>query len=411
MRQKTLSIFNFDQKKIAVRRIVSVICVVTILLGGLYYADRLLIKKNSYRKFEPFFQNDQEFDVLFFGSSHMRMGVSTLKLFHDYGITGYNLATDGNYILSNYYLLKDILNLLLEEERQLPKIVVMDIYEANQELGYLHSTWDCFPISDNKIEMVNKLVAEEDRAEMLAPFSLYHNRWNEITKEDFHTDISELYGSDPGGYKVSYPGSEIVLDRNDKLEMREETAFYIDLMKKECDALDIQLILIHIPYSYNPIMQRRANGISQYAEEQGILFKNYMDPEIGIDYDIDFHDTGHLNSVGMGIITGNVGRLLVKEGLRDHRDEPQEQQWNQAYDNYKQYMFSRIIGFTNVKSYLMSINDAELFSEIQVKEDILKDVQIAKLIDRLREEGNQITVTEEKAENVIGGGAKCEGGV
>lgn len=56
------------------KRTISVICVVAVLTAGLYYCNRLLMKKDSYEECVPFFNNEQTFDVLFFGSSHVKFG-------------------------------------------------------------------------------------------------------------------------------------------------------------------------------------------------------------------------------------------------------------------------------------------------------------------------------------------------
>lgn len=48
----------------------------------------------------------------------------------------------------------------------------------------------------------------------------------------------------------------------------------------------------------------------------------------------------------------------------------------------------------------MAINDPDLLSTIQIYEGMLGDIQISKLIKRLKAEGNQIVITEERPEIV-----------
>lgn len=394
-RRKILSVGKMNKFRIFMNRIISVICVIAVLTAGLYYCNRLLMRKDSYEECVPFFNNEQTFDVLFFGSSHVKFGISPLLLYQNYGITSYNLAILGNYIPSNYYRINEILNFLKQNKRPFPKVIVMDVFAAEESSIYrLHEGWDAFPLSANKMEMVNALAGEKERAEMLFPFSLYHSRWNELVKDDFQTNINHFYGMDVAEYVISYP-KEIINDPLDQVEADAKTIKYLNQTKEICDAADIKLILIHIPYSGNPEPQRVANGICQYAEEKGIPYVNYMNMDLGIDYEIDFCDPAHLNQTGMRIMTNELGRLLSDAGMEDHRGEEQVGQWEQAYEEYINFRIAQLAEIKNIKSYLMAINDPDFISTVMIQEGMLGDVQIAKLVERLEKEGNRIDVTED----------------
>lgn len=334
---------NYMTARIWIKRIVSMIGTITLFTYGLCYCNWLLINKSSYNRYASFFDSERDYDVLFFGSSHVHNGVSQLYLYHKYKIASYNASADGNYISSNYYLLKEFLKSLERERRQLPETIVVDIYPAEESKDRLQIGWDSLPFFSYKLEMANALVSKEDRFEILFPFSLYHGRWNGLSKDDFLPKVNQLYGQGIF-YGLSYPDSEIITNPLDQTEVDEETADYIDRMKAECEEYGIQLILIHIPYSYRPDLQRKANGICKYAEEQGIRCVNYMNMDTAIDYDIDFCDTGHLNIAGARIMTDELGRLLSGIALEDHslgeEDEIQAGYWEQAYETYIQVLMT-----------------------------------------------------------------------
>lgn len=369
--------------KIYMKRILSIFSVVVILAVGLRYCNQLFIRKESYKKCEPFFNSNEEFDVLFLGSSHVKYGVSPLFLYKNYGIMSYNMGESGNYIPSNYYRLIEIFQLLQNEKRQLPKVIVMDIYTDQEITERLHRGWDDYSISVNKIKMTNELVNEQDRAEMLFPFSLYHNRWNELVKDDFQTEINRFYGLEHGRYEISYPENVIINNPSNQIEADTKTIAYLNQMREECEVIGVKLIFIQIPYSNRADFQCEANGICQYISEQGNLCVNYMNVDTGIDFDIDFYDTGHLNFAGMRVMTDELGKLLSEYGIKDHRDEPDTQQWEQAYEEYIDFRISKIKEIQDVKPYLMAINDPDLKSIVQIREGMLSDVQIAKLVKRL----------------------------
>lgn len=381
-----------------VKRILSVLCVLAMIGAGLSYLSRLMVNKASLEQYEQFFETEQDFDVLFLGSSHVINGVSPLDLYREYGITSFNLSMHGNYVASSYYLLKECLELTERKGRQLPKAVVLDIYGGNEIVFDLHNAWDSFPLSATKAEMVRALVPKEDQAAMLVPFFLYHNRWNELKEEDFRLYASRKYGVQPR-YEVCYPADEIVTDPEDREEADGEKLAYVDRINGLCESLGIKLFVIHIPYSYHPEWQREANEVCRYVKEQGIACVNYMNQDMGIDFDIDFYDQGHLNASGMRILTKELGRLLWEAGMKDHRGEEGDQVWERENEEFIEYRIRQLKETQDAKAYLMGICDPDLSCQVQIKESVLEDEQIAKLTERLIKAGHEVRVTEEQIED------------
>lgn len=71
----------------------------------------------------------------------------------------------------------------------------------------------------------------------------------------------------------------------------------INLTKKE----SIDLIIVKAPTSYNYEEMSRLNCIKRIAEENDILFLDYINnmTDLNLDYNKDFYDTGHLNKNGL----------------------------------------------------------------------------------------------------------------
>ncbi len=376
------------------KRILAVLCVLAIIVLGLCFGNRLTVNKASREQYEQFFMTEQDFDVLFLGSSHVINGVSPIDLFREYGITSFNLSMHGNYVASGYYLLRESLEILKRKGRQLPKAVVLDIYGGDETVFDLHNAWDSFPLSPAKVEMVKALVPKEDQAAMLAPFFLYHNRWSELEQKDFKLYTSRKYGVQPR-YEMCYPAEEVIRDPEEMEEADEEKLRYVDRVYELCESQGIQLILIHIPYTYHPEWQREANAVCQYAREQGIRCENFLNQDIGIDFEIDFYDQGHLNAAGMGIMTRELGRILHEVGMEDHRGQPQEQVWREESEQFLLYRIQQLEMVRDGKAYLMGIHDPDLISTVQITEAALEDGQIAKLVERLGKAGHEICVERE----------------
>lgn len=375
------------------KQILSFLCVIGLFVVGLRYCSRVLVNKTSIKKYEQFFHTDKRFDVLFLGSSHVINGVSPLDLFRDYGIASFNLSQHGNYVRSAYYLLAQILEIIESENRDMPKVVVLDVYADGESVPSLHNAWDGFPSSEIKRDMARNL-ANDKQTEMVLPLSLYHSRWNELAKQDFNPTINQLYGAELR-YGVSLPGAEIITDPEEKGDIDEEKRLYVDRIKELCSSFGIRLVLINIPYSYKPEWQREANAFYDYAQENQLCYINYMNEDIGIDFDIDLFDTGHLNPAGMRKITHELGKLLQGMEVEDRRDGDQAEQWMEEYGDFIQFRINKLKQISQAAIYLMSINDPDLFSVVQIKRSALENVQIRKLIQRLKEGENQVEIVEE----------------
>ena len=104
------------------KAVFSLIVVGVLVIGGLVYLSNLTERKESQNKFSEFYQQEENYDVLFFGSSHTLNAVFPMELWKDYGIVSYNMATHGGRTAGNYWLLKNAL------EYTSPKLIVVDCY-------------------------------------------------------------------------------------------------------------------------------------------------------------------------------------------------------------------------------------------------------------------------------------------
>lgn len=69
--------------------------------------DGIVARKDSYFKYEPFFKQEENFDVLFMGTSHVLNAVYPMELWNDYGIVSYNFGGHGNYLPTTYCIMKN----------------------------------------------------------------------------------------------------------------------------------------------------------------------------------------------------------------------------------------------------------------------------------------------------------------
>ena len=78
-------------KKI-IRSVISLILFAVLLVCSTSAVSDLLRDRVNTSKYDRFYSEKEDFDVLFFGSSRVLDGVAPMQLWKDYGIRSYNMA-------------------------------------------------------------------------------------------------------------------------------------------------------------------------------------------------------------------------------------------------------------------------------------------------------------------------------
>lgn len=84
-----------------IKGIIKLIAFLLILFICFEIVHNVTKRKNAYEKMADFFNQKREFDVLFFGSSHMHNGILPMNLWDNYGIVSYNLGNSRRIISYN----------------------------------------------------------------------------------------------------------------------------------------------------------------------------------------------------------------------------------------------------------------------------------------------------------------------
>lgn len=323
---------------------IKVICfslVFCVLLNGFSFVLR--DKTNS--EFISGFENEptNSLDVIFLGSSMSYRHVYPLDLWHDYGITSYNLGTSEQTIPMSYYLLQYAL------EKQNPKVIVLDIGMCTIENkkfsdARLHQIWDNLSWSYPKCKSVFDLA--EDPETFYFELLLYHTRWKKITISDFLQQTDNYKGA--GFYLQTMPFEDVeILDKTVKEKPPEVVMEYLQKIITLCKDNNIKLVLTGMPtYKDSQYRQKLFNYIENFAEIENIDFVNFyflMD-ELGLNWKSDFADKMHLNFLAAQRVTKYLGEYLKENyTLSDHRDEVKYMSWNDAWNKY-QRNYMRILG-------------------------------------------------------------------
>lgn len=280
-------------------------------------------------------------DVVFLGSSHMLNAVAPMQLWRDFGLASNNLAQNGQTLAVSYYALLEALRV------QQPRLIVLDVYKIVQESlidsdASLHYTLDCMEFGVPKLRAITDLLPPDRWGEYLFDIVAYHDRWKELTPQDFQLlDLTEkgaeaLFTVEPMPDFRPIPADETA-------EPPQTAADYLERIVRLCRERQVELLLVAVPYGVpepdDLHRQQSVNWVTAWAEERGVPFVNlmYRTEELGFDFGTDMADGAHVNWRGMAKVTGWLGAYLTEQyDLPDHRGEAAYASWDLTLDAYEQ---------------------------------------------------------------------------
>ena len=285
-------------------------------------------------------------DVLVLGTSHAGMNVSTKTMWDEYGIAGYRFWGSIQPIWNTYYYLLEAL------KYQSPKVVLLDAHGLTfqQEYGTYPvqvKNTIAMRLSKEKVENIWASVPQGERAFMLFGFSTYHNRYNQLTQEDFeyfpwdsHQEIQVLSSETTDAV---YPFHILDKDATEgEAALGEKEEKYFRMLLSYCKDRKIPLEIVASPYEITGIEQQKYRRVRSIAAEYGFEFTNYNDcyQDFGIDPQQDFLDPGHLNKTGMPKYARALAEMLKNKYDLPDRRQDQSHIWNQVRSKVNDPVFA-----------------------------------------------------------------------
>ena len=380
-----LSIFSF-------KRVVSVALLLALVLSGVAFWSNALRMNDGYYKNTPFIREDRQYDVLFFGTSHVVNSVFPMQLWRDYGITSYNLAIHGGSIASSYWMLETAL------DYQKPKVAVMDVLLTKSnymqtDLPMAHAAMDPFPLSVTKLRAIWDIYdSPKDRAELLFPLDVFHNRWKDLDTEMLKRGFGETKVSPEKGGESRirvYPLEEpLVVDASDVADEWTEGLRYLEKFILLCRQEGIAPVITYLPYrgAGDAEEQRYSNAAIRLAQSLGAETIDLQHSDL-IDDDTDWYDDGgHTNPLGAKKITGALGEYLTAaHDLPDHRDSGD---WAADYEAYYAYQADHLQKTEDLWSTLALLSVEDFIAAVEIAPDYDMDPVTQKLLDA---QGDRLT--------------------
>lgn len=356
-----------------------IVIIATIALSIILLAlktNKVFEKKASRDNYYDFIHSSLNSDILFIGTSHIARAVNPMELWDRNGYTSYVLTAAGDGAKRN----AAILEIALDYTK--PKLVVLDADqywledEQDHQVKNYHRFSDSFPLSITKIKTTFELYEDSTvRTELLFPWLVYHNRWDELEKLDFysHSDSRCLKGYDYDAkiVKADLP-KEPLKDDNAADLGEEESLREIDKFIQKCKADNIEVLLVTLPYSAN--IEQRLYGIklSDIALKYGVNYINFNEvfngQKLFVDENTDFSDRSHMNISGAKKMTEFLGAYISEHyEVPDRRIEKEySDKWNEDYAAYYELIKQKMIEETELKKILLMCNDKAFSASLYI---------------------------------------------
>lgn len=344
---------------------------ILLLLLMLCILTKIFERKESSEKYQAFYQSPEEYDVLFFGTSHGLDGFSPMELWDEYGIASYNLCQHSEYMPVTYW---QVVNAL---EYSSPKVVVIDPYLISapdkvpgnkEDLSYVHDSLDSMPFSSQKVNAVFDLFSSwPDRIEFLWNFTMYHNRYEELDATDFVLTYNQEKGGESrfGNTRlnmVNVIGQDQTFDVNTLLGTD-----YLNRIIDLCNQKGIQVMLVSLPYQASESEQQIANGLDSYAVQKGVRHLNLLSQMDLFNTSTDWFDHGHLNPSGYKKVAAILGKeLTANYDIPDRRTDVNYASWYQDYEVFALAQMQALFEAEDFYQYMSLLSNQNLSFTINI---------------------------------------------
>lgn len=349
-------------------RTATILSTVVLLFLMLSFLSFLTVRKDSYVDSEPFYKHSDQFDILFFGSSHIHSALLPMELWTDFGYVSYNLGSSGATIPMAAWTMANAL------DYSEPDLIILDCYrisypDANHGNSYVHVSMDNVPFSLNKIRASFDLGAStKDALELLFPFSIFHSRWDSISQDDLSPQTSSTNGATIN-INVAVPNNLVYTE--DSMAFTEDMpgVIYLEKVIELCNRRNIQLLLTYLPFPATLDLTMEANAVADFAKQHGVDYINFLTLDV-VDMDTDMYDaSSHLNYSGSQNVSSYIGQYISEHyNIPDRRGDPNYAWMETALSDYYGYMRNHLYNEVYLANYLLLLRQNNKASVIYIED-------------------------------------------
>lgn len=261
---------------------------------------------------------ENSIDVLFMGSSYAYCDWNPGAMYDESGLTGYVLGGSEQTVGLTYYYLKEALR------TQSPSVVVLEgsalFFQPYQ--NYTQINVGYMPWGVNKLGAILEYSEPKLRTGLLFDLYFYHDRWKELTPEEWRKALPTKEADHWKGYTsaeglfISETGEPAITGTIPDEALYRDNLETFRRIARLCADHDIDLIVTMNPTygQFSPEIYERVGR--DVLITRNVHFVNWADAfeEIGLDADAHLYDGGHLNQEGAAIFSRFTGRYLRELG-------------------------------------------------------------------------------------------------
>lgn len=326
---------------------------------------------------EDFYSQKQNtMDAMIFGSSFSYYSVSPLPIWDNYGFTSYSFGNPGQRIWTSYYYMEEAF------KHQKPKVVFYEVgtsyIEEQAKEEWNRQNLDYLPMSLTKLNAIKAIRrgTRETTASYLFPGLRYHDRWQDLTQNDFDRSLDTGYygkgalmrfGAKPAKRKNI---AKWMTDTGENITFPKENEKYLDKMIKLCKKNGAKLVLVRFPNVF--WTKNLSDMMQEMADKKGLTYIDYnkIPGAYGLNWATDTTDKGdHMNVVGTEKVSNYLGQYMKDHyDFVDKRQDEKYVSWRENSENFRAiYEKNRIANIVNINEYLNKIKEDCYTAVITVK--------------------------------------------
>ncbi len=306
--------FQEDHMKYIKIIIFNGILIVALLIGSVVFTPKTNKKAfgvDYVTSNKIFSETKNTVDVIALGDSLVYSSLSPMLIYEKHGYTIYDASTPAQSIYQSYSLLKKIY------KTQKPKYI---FFEAE-------SLYRRYSFEDDI----------QNRIGVNIPILRYHNRWKNLTLQDFSTQYQLSDRDYLKGFRYYDKVVPLMKHKKPKAKLQPYALSYLDKIMALTKAHKTKLIFMSLPCAKTWSLERH-NQLEKFFKEIGYDFVDFNTLPLNIDWNMDSRDGGdHLNYNGAKKASKYFGKYLAENyDLEDHRKDPKYANYELSLVLYKQ---------------------------------------------------------------------------
>ena len=316
--------------------------------------------------FQHLYQEKADIDVMFFGSSHAHCTIDHGYLWDQYGIAGYTLSAGSQNLSGTYYFVKEALRV------QKPKVIMVECWGAaggeikNGESDVYRNTlsmrWSA-PFFEYLDYLADNMEMDSTwKNQVLCKIPIVHARYAELNRSDFEDNIPFMRGY-RGSFDIAPFGTPEAAGNYDILEIHKSEEEFLQKIIDVTRENDVELVFFVSPYYLSDESQMQFNWVAEFASANNVPFLNFnhLYEEIGLNFEKDMRDDGHVNNDGAVKVTEYLAQFLKENyEISDRRGQTEYELWedNALYLRNKELQH-KLGSAVDINAYLRQLPEME----------------------------------------------------